>query len=139
LARFVYLGRRWFDIFTSRGCKREFMHELSIALAIVDAAVEEADRHEGARVTQVHLKLGQLSGVVKEALLASYEMAAEGSAVAGSELVIEEVPVMVFCPTCGENRGVVSPQQMQCSSCGTVTGEIVAGREMEIVAMEIIE
>ena len=62
------------------------MHELSIALSIVDVAAEEAERQGGGRVVAVHLRLGRLSGVVKEALLASYELAREGSAVADSEL-----------------------------------------------------
>jgi hydrogenase nickel incorporation protein HypA/HybF len=35
------------------------MHELSIALSIVDMAEEEAQRHE-ARVSAVHLRLGPL-------------------------------------------------------------------------------
>jgi hydrogenase nickel incorporation protein HypA/HybF len=115
------------------------MHELSIALAIVDAAVEECERRPGVRITQVHLKLGQLSGVVKSALLASYEMAAYSSCVAGSQLVIEEVAVTAFCPACQEVRPVVSPSQICCSDCGTPTPQIVAGRELEVVAMEIIE
>jgi hydrogenase nickel incorporation protein HypA/HybF len=55
------------------------MHELSIALSIIDAACEEAERHAGARVVAVHLKLGPLSGVVKEALVSAYELAREGS------------------------------------------------------------
>ena len=50
------------------------MHELSIAMSIVEMAEEEA-RAPRERVTAVHLKLGALSGVVKEALLSSYEMA----------------------------------------------------------------
>jgi hydrogenase nickel incorporation protein HypA/HybF len=115
------------------------MHELSIALAIVDAAVEESDRRGGVRVTQVHLKLGQLAGVVQSALLASYEMAAEMSGMSGSKLVIEEVPIHAFCPKCQADRKVVSPQQICCSECGTPTPDIVAGRELEVVAMEIVE
>jgi hydrogenase nickel incorporation protein HypA/HybF len=115
------------------------MHELSIALAIVEAASEEASRHGAQRVTEVRLKLGQLSGVVKSALLASYEMAAEGSPLAGSKLAIEDVAVVVFCPTCGVNRAVVSPQQMSCVECGTLSGDIVAGREMEVVGLEIVQ
>jgi hydrogenase nickel incorporation protein HypA/HybF len=115
------------------------MHELSIALAIVDAAAEEASRHNGARVTEVHLRLGQLSGVVKSALLASYEMAAEASPVAGSMLVIDEVTVRAFCPHCQLERAVVSPQEIKCIECGTPTPRIVAGRELEVVGMEIME
>jgi hydrogenase nickel incorporation protein HypA/HybF len=40
------------------------MHELSIAMSIVELAEEEAERR-GVQVTAVHLKLGALSGVVK--------------------------------------------------------------------------
>jgi hydrogenase nickel incorporation protein HypA/HybF len=115
------------------------MHELSIALAIVDAAVEESDRRNGARVTEVHLKLGELAGVLKSALLASYEMAAYSSPVAGSRLVIEEVPAEAYCPTCQSRKRVVSPQNLRCAQCGTLAPEILSGRELEVVAMEIIQ
>jgi len=54
-------------------------------------AIEEADRQGGTRVTALHLKLGTLSGVVKEALTFSYEIACQGTALEGSQLVIEEV------------------------------------------------
>ena len=53
-------------------------------------ATEEVERHAGARVTALHLKLGQLSGVVKEALTFSWEIACQGTALEGSELKIEE-------------------------------------------------
>ncbi len=54
-------------------------------------ASEEAARRGGARVTALHLKLGSLSGVVKEALTFSYGIACEGTPLEGSQLVIEEV------------------------------------------------
>ena len=76
------------------------MHELSIAMSIVEMAEEEAEQRGGVQVSAVHLKLGALSGVVKEALLSSYEMACEDTPLKGSRLVIEEVPVVVFCPSC---------------------------------------
>ena len=68
------------------------MHELSIAMSILDIAQEEADRRSNPRVEAIHLKIGTLSGVVKEALLAAYELAAEQTPFAQSRLVIEEVP-----------------------------------------------
>ncbi len=67
------------------------MHELSIAMSIADAAAEEALRHVGSRVCAVHLRLGDLSGVVKDALLFSWEASCEGTPLAGARLVIEEV------------------------------------------------
>lgn len=65
------------------------MHELSIAASIVEIATEEAQRH-GGRVGAVHLKLGALSGVVKDALLFSWDLACGDTPIAGAQLAIEE-------------------------------------------------
>lgn len=112
------------------------MHELSIAMSIVEMAEQEAQRH-GGRVAAVHLKLGMLSGVVKEALLSSYEMASADTALAGSQLMVEDVPIIVYCPSCQEQRQIKSAQWFCCPECGTPTSEVVQGKELELVALEI--
>jgi len=113
------------------------MHELSIALSILDLATEEAQKHGSVRVLEIHLKLGRLSGVVKEALLSAYELARENTPLEEAQLIIEEVPVQVFCPACRATRAVVSVQQLCCADCGTPSAEVVSGRDLEVVAMEI--
>ena len=60
-------------------------------MSIVELASEEAAREGGARVQSVHLKLGSLSGVVKEALLFSWDLACDDTPLAGAQLAIEEV------------------------------------------------
>jgi hydrogenase nickel incorporation protein HypA/HybF len=115
------------------------MHELSIAMSIVDMAQEEAARHGQARVQTVHLRLGLLSGVVKEALLSSYEMACASTPLQGSQLLIEEIPVEVFCPKCDGPRTVSSIQWFCCPDCGTPTPTVLRGKELEVVALEIQE
>jgi hydrogenase nickel incorporation protein HypA/HybF len=112
------------------------MHELSIAMSIVEMAEEEAERH-GGRVAAVHLKLGKLSGVVKEALLSSYEMACEDTPLAGSRLMVEELPIIVYCTPCQAKRELSSAQWFCCPECGTPAAEVVQGRELEVVALEI--
>jgi len=62
------------------------MHELSVAMSLIDAVEEEAPRH-GGRVVAVHLKLGPLSGVAKEALLSAFELACAGSTLEGVRFV----------------------------------------------------
>jgi hydrogenase nickel incorporation protein HypA/HybF len=113
------------------------MHELSIALGILDAAKEEAERRRGARVLAIHLKLGPLSGVVKEALLSAYDIARESSPLAEAQLVIEETPILVHCPTCEVVRAAASTQRLGCPQCGAPTARVVGGRELEVVALEI--
>jgi hydrogenase nickel incorporation protein HypA/HybF len=114
------------------------MHELSIALNIIELAEKESARHGGA-VRAVHLKLGPLAGLVKEALASSYELACETSALAGSHLVIEEVPIVVFCPNCRAERTLSSMQLFRCPECNTATAHVVHGRELEVVALELEE
>src|SRR5262245_37637904 len=112
------------------------MHELSIALSILDMAAEEAARH-GGRVAAIHLKLGPLAGVVPEALASAYELAREGTPLARAELVVEAVPLVTYCPACAAERAPASVQELCCPICGTATPEVVRGRELEVVALEI--
>jgi hydrogenase nickel incorporation protein HypA/HybF len=114
------------------------MHELSIAMSIVEMAQEEAERR-GVQVDAVHLRLGALSGVVKEALLSCYEMACYETPLQGSRLVVEETPVVIFCPNCRARRPLSSVQLFCCPECGTPASEVVQGKELEVVALEISE
>jgi hydrogenase nickel incorporation protein HypA/HybF len=66
------------------------MHELSIALDLVDVAQEEMARHGGERIRAVHIELGPLAGVAREALMFSFGIACEGTAAEGSHLIIED-------------------------------------------------
>jgi hydrogenase nickel incorporation protein HypA/HybF len=114
------------------------MHELSIAMSIVELGEEEAERR-GVQIEAVHLKLGALSGVVKEALLSCYEMACADTALQGSRLLIQDLPILIFCPSCKAERTPSSMQLFCCSECGTPSSDVVQGKEIEVVALEIQE
>lgn len=113
------------------------MHELSIAMNIVEMAEEESQRRGGLHITAVHLRLGLLAGVAKDALLSSYEMACEDTPLKGSQLVVEEVPGVVYCPACDAQRPVRSSEWFCCSECGAIASEIVQGKELEVVSLEV--
>jgi hydrogenase nickel incorporation protein HypA/HybF len=112
------------------------MHELSIALKILDLVAEEAQQQKG-QVTAVHLKLGPLSGVIKDALLSAYDLAREGTPLAQAELLVEEVPLVAWCPACAVERALPSVQELRCPVCDTPTPKLLSGRELDIVALEI--
>ena len=114
------------------------MHELSIAMGIVDAALDEATKR-GVQVSSVHLRLGALSGVVKDALLFSYEVACQDTALEGSKLIVEDVPVAVFCPQCKETQVLPSVQSFKCPECGTPSMDVRQGKELEVFALEVEE
>jgi hydrogenase nickel incorporation protein HypA/HybF len=114
------------------------MHELSIAMGIVEAAVDEAQRRR-VQVSAVHLRLGALSGVVKDALMFSYEVACQDTTLQGSQLIVEDVPVIVYCAQCQKERALESVQLFQCPECGTPTMDIRQGKELEVFALEVQE
>ena len=87
------------------------MHELSIAMSMIDMANEEVLRRGGGRVAVLHLKLGPLSGVVKEALEFSYQIACLGTSLEGSQLIIEDVPVRIHCAKCRQDETVERTRQ----------------------------
>lgn len=112
------------------------MHELSIAYSLVQAADDAARAAGVQQVSIVHLRLGALSGVVKDALLFSYDIATDGTFLEGSRLQIEDVPVVVYCPQCAAERTLTSVQLFRCPVCQTATGDIRQGKELEIVSLE---
>lgn len=115
------------------------MHELSIAISLIEAAEEELEKLGDVEVVAIHLQLGRLSGVVRDALEFSYEVARENTPLAGSRLVIEDMPVLVDCLVCKAPREIVSIQGFQCVVCGTTGGTVVQGRELRVAALEIKE
>lgn len=99
-------------------------------------AQEEAERRN-VQVDAVHLELGALSGVVKEALLFSYTVACDGTLLEGSRLVVKDIPIEVFCPSCKSPRTLTSMQWFHCPDCGAATSEILHGKELIITALEL--
>jgi len=115
------------------------MHELSIALSIVDLASNEAIEQGAARVGTVHLKIGALSGVVEDALRFSYQLACEGTNLEHSSLVIEQIQPAIFCATCDTERSVEEIQYLRCLVCGNLAPDLLRGKELELVALELID
>ena len=109
-----------------------------MAMSLVELACEKASGLGDVRVEALHLRLGALSGVVKDALLFSFDVAAAGTPVAGARLEIEEVPLTVLCPRCAVEREL-DGFPLVCPVCETPTPEIVRGKDLELHALEVEE
>jgi hydrogenase nickel incorporation protein HypA/HybF len=113
------------------------MHELSIAVSMIDQIIEESESRGGLDVEAVHMRLGVFSGVDKEALLFAYELACEGTPLHGSRLLIETVPLVIHCAVCQQNRTPPSVYQLSCPECQSPGQRIVSGREIEVASLEV--
>ncbi len=115
------------------------MHELSIALSIIEMATEESEKRGGAKIEAVHLTLGALSGVVKDALEFSWEIACQGTNLEKSRLEIKEIPVVIFCEKCEAEKTLGAINNLVCPTCETPATEIISGKELQVTALEIEE
>ena len=106
---------------------------------IIEGVEQELARHDGARVAIVHLRLGPLSGVVKDALLFSYSLACEDTPLANSVLEIENMPITIYCPACACEQPAASIRCLSCSRCGTPSCDVRRGCELEVYALELVD
>ncbi|MFE7481525.1 hydrogenase maturation nickel metallochaperone HypA [Streptomyces sp. NPDC057552] len=109
------------------------MHELSIAMAVVEQ-VDDALRERGAErvpVRSLTLRVGELSGVVPEALDFSFGVAAEGTVLADARLLIETVEGRARCGSCGRDTATGMPPDLWCGPCSRAMN-LTGGRELEI-------
>jgi hydrogenase nickel incorporation protein HypA/HybF len=113
------------------------MHELSVAHAVVSTVVDALPSPDS-RVLQVRLRIGELSGIVPQALEFAYDVAAQGTPLEDAALVIERSPIIVDCPSCG-HQTIASAQDFRCPSCEQPCGNVVGGKEMEIVDITLDE
>lgn len=115
------------------------MHELSIAVDLLEAASARVRQEGGGRILAVYLRIGPLSGVVVDALRSAFEIAAHGTLAEGASLDVEEVPVVLFCASCEAEKPADDIYAFCCPDCGCPTGDIRTGRELEVTALEIDE
>ncbi|MGO9326190.1 MAG: hydrogenase maturation nickel metallochaperone HypA [Terracidiphilus sp.] len=115
------------------------MHELSIAASIVETVTESASAYPGARVKEVRLRVGALASVVEDSLQFCWELASEGSPVAGAKLVINILPVILHCEACGVDSQIEGVQSFRCPRCGELAADLRQGRELEIESIELEE
>lgn len=114
------------------------MHELSVALALIEIATEEAVRLGATRVCTVRVKTGPLAGIDAAALMFSFESASAGTPLDGAQLSIEVTPLTVWCEACAAERAVVSIACRRCRVCNAISPRVIRGEELELVGLEVV-
>lgn len=108
------------------------MHEMSLALAVVDQVETAARGRRAPGVLSIRLDVGELAGVVAESLAFCFELACAGTVVEGAELITRTVPGTARCEPCARDWEVGMPPRLLCPHCGAAAVELVSGRELLI-------
>jgi hydrogenase nickel incorporation protein HypA/HybF len=114
------------------------MHELGIASSILEAVQKEAERHPGAHISKVGVKIGELAGVDRDALQFGFEVLVKDSELEPLVLELESIPRVQRCSKCAyEFR--MTDFDPRCPLCGDMATECIGGEELDIAYMEIDE
>lgn len=108
------------------------MHEYALACSIVELA-EEAARTR--RVQRVTLEIGDLSGVLADAITFCFEEVAKGTAVEGAVLDIRRIEGRARCRDCGET--FETPAFYTPCACGSLDVERLQGEELNLKSLEL--
>ncbi len=114
------------------------MHELSIAQSIVETVEARALECNATSVKDVHLKIGEASGIVGDSLTFCFEMLTnEIPILAGTHLSIDTLPHRARCHHCDKEFAIES-YIAQCPTCHEWSNDIISGTELQIVDIEIV-
>ncbi|MBF0181641.1 MAG: hydrogenase maturation nickel metallochaperone HypA [Magnetococcales bacterium] len=113
------------------------MHELSIAMALIDQVQRIARRESAARVVTVRIRVGCLSGVDAEALGFCFPLAARGSLAESARLEIDAEPMQWYCIGC---RRLFSGPLLAgggCPACGSPDHHPAGGSDLTLESLEV--
>ena len=112
------------------------MHELSIVLSIIDIVAMEVKKSGAEHVTEVHLEIGQLSGIEFDSLEFALKNLAPGSAIESAEISIEKPEGIARCSDCGFEFAIENFIG-SCNLCSSFNLEIIKGRELRVKSITI--
>lgn len=111
------------------------MHELSLVENIFEQLDEMLERYQLKEISDVHVVVGELSGVDHRFLLSAFEMAKEQTPWAHLKLHIEKQEWKIRCQSC-EGQSAVDKVDPRCSFCGSESIETIQGTDFLIQRIE---
>jgi hydrogenase nickel incorporation protein HypA/HybF len=102
----------------------------------LEIAIENATQQDAHKIHCLKMRIGEMSGVVPEALSFAFDVVTEGTIAQGANLEIEIVPVVCYCPHC---QIEFKPKDLfyECPQCDRLSNKIITGREIELTSLEV--
>ncbi|MFB6290529.1 MAG: hydrogenase maturation nickel metallochaperone HypA [Candidatus Bipolaricaulia bacterium] len=121
------------------------MHEYSLAKELISTLTEQVSEDKLTKTEKVHLELGELRVISKEALSHAFEIITEDTVLKNARLEFEDVLTLARCKNCEfEGRPDYdddislhfSLPILSCPSCGSSV-EVVRGDELSVKSLTI--
>jgi len=114
------------------------VHEVSVALGMIDELKKIAEKNDAKQILAVKLKIGRMSGIVTDSLKFAFDaVKLEHPFIASAEIVIEEVPLVYRCNACKRSFDTDNIYFPSCPDCDSYNLTLVSGEEQHIENVEI--
>lgn len=113
------------------------MHEVSLALGLLEM-IEEKCRAEGyRRVESVRVRVGKGSSVLPEAFAFAFETVKPDTVAREAKFIIDIVPLGGLCSHCGNPFTTEEVYLAECPFCSSTSFKVSQGYELELVELEV--
>lgn len=115
------------------------MHEMSIAMSLLEIAEAEARKQGCDRIMHIRVEYGALSGIMPDALSFCFRALIADTPHKNAELELVLLPLRLRCPFCGTEFGGEAQNAIwkECPQCGETVGHTVEqGRELILARLE---
>ena len=112
------------------------MHELGIAQNIIDIVQQAVPEDRFPSIRWIRIRIGQLSGIVPDSLEFCFSALLGETGMPQAGLKMETVPTVSLCKDC-LHRFTVEDFAFTCPSCGSSSLELLSGRDLEVVDIEL--
>ena len=113
------------------------MHEMSITVSILETVRDQMVKSGVERLKSIKLRIGEMTAVEPDSLRFCFKACTDGSPLEGAVLDIETVPLTGRCSGCNKVFGLDQYFSSICPHCGGTVSDLVSGRELDIVSMEV--
>jgi len=110
------------------------MHELSLAMEVIDLASREARKNGISVIREVLVEVGDLSGVEADSFKWGLEMLAKDSILAQADIRLIRTPGKGKCNSCNLEFEMKTRLDL-CPGCRCFTSEITGGNEFRVVSL----
>lgn len=112
------------------------MHELSIALSIIDLVEKEVRKNGSSVIQEVELEIGELSGVELQALDTALECAVKNTALEQARMTTHVIRGQGYCNDC-ETTFPKQTRFAPCPHCGSYLVKITQGTELRVKSIVV--
>ncbi|PYG87198.1 hydrogenase nickel incorporation protein HypA/HybF [Ruminiclostridium sufflavum DSM 19573] len=112
------------------------MHEYAVTQSMVKMVVDEANKANAAKISEIRLVIGDLSTIIDDSVQMYFDIISEGTIAQGAKLIFKRVKAEFRCKSCGEVF-IKPPVGFDCPKCGGLGTPTGVGKEFYIESIEI--